>query len=162
MAGLRPKILTNLIYQGNSSISTNATIPFKTLETTLKNLILQFTTTLFTKLNYAEIFASQTTIPPYNILNRTRLCLNLARLHLYLTVKYQPIDFKKFSEDLPLRPKRFRINSNISSTDENKRYLTIDSNTHFNIELSFNLPKALFLEKFNIPSLKNSLTHFEL
>jgi hypothetical protein len=30
----------------------------------------------------------------------------------------------------------------------------------FNIKLNFNLPKTLFLEKYNIPSLKNSLNHF--
>ena len=30
----------------------------------------------------------------------------------------------------------------------------------FNIKLHFNLPKTLFLEKYNIPSLQNSLNHF--
>src|ERR1051325_2570419 len=31
---------------------------------------------------------------------------------------------------------------------------------HFNIQLDFNIPKTLFMEKYNIPSLKNLLFHF--
>src|SRR6185295_11192575 len=61
MAGTKPKFLTNLIQQYNSTTDQNATIPFNILEETLKKLILTFTTVLFTKLNYPEIFASPAT-----------------------------------------------------------------------------------------------------
>ena len=63
MADQRPEFLTKLIFQCNPTIDKAATIPFEILESTLKKLILKFTTILFTKLNYAEIFASLATIP---------------------------------------------------------------------------------------------------
>jgi len=88
MAGKRPDFLTNYIYQVNSSIDKQATIPFNILEDTLKKIILKFTTILFTKLNYLEIFASPATIPPYKPENRLQFCLNLACLYLYLTENY--------------------------------------------------------------------------
>ena len=46
------------------------------------------------------------------------------------------------------------------STNKKEFYLTIKYDKKFNIYLLFNLLKTLFLEKFNIPSLKNSLEHF--
>jgi hypothetical protein len=160
MAGQRPEFLTDLIYNSNPNIDKSATIPFELLESTLKNLILKFTTILFTKLNYLEIFASPVTIPPYTAHNRLQLCLNLARLHLFLSNNYQSIDYQKFAEDLQLRPKRFKIESFTQTTDFKQKYLTIQSDARFNIKLSFNIPKTLFLERFCIPSLKNSLDHF--
>jgi hypothetical protein len=64
MAGARPQFLTELIFNSNPNIDSNATISFNILESTLKKLILKFTTILFTKLNYASIFASSITVPP--------------------------------------------------------------------------------------------------
>jgi hypothetical protein len=78
MAGQCPEFLTDLIYNSNPNIDKSATIPFDLLESTLKNLLLKFTTVLFTKLNYLEIFASPVTIPPYTAHNHLQLCLNLA------------------------------------------------------------------------------------
>jgi hypothetical protein len=64
MASARPQFLTDLIQQHNSDNDKAATIPFNILEQTLKKLIFTFTTVLFTKLNYLEIFTSPATIPP--------------------------------------------------------------------------------------------------
>src|SRR6185436_6555837 len=70
------------------------------------------------------------------------------------------INYRKFAEDLKLRPKRFKIESFTLTTDLQQKYLTIQSDARFNIKLLFNVPKTLFLERFCIPSLKNSLDHF--
>ena len=78
MAGARPQFLTDLIKQHNSDNDKSATIPFNILEETLKKLILTFTTVLFTKLNYPEIFASPATIPPIQTHNCLQFCINLA------------------------------------------------------------------------------------
>ena len=131
------------------------------LENTLKKLILTFTTVLFTKLNYSKIFASFATIPPYTNQNRLQLCINLTRIYLYLSNNYQAIDYVKFAEDFKLRPKRFTISSEVTDIDQDKQYLTIKSDSKFNIYFKFNIPKTLFLQKLNIPSLKNSLDHFK-
>ena len=44
MAGQRPEFLTKLIYQANPDINSNATIYFDLLESTLKDLLVKFTT----------------------------------------------------------------------------------------------------------------------
>jgi len=160
MAGIKPKFLTDLIQQHNSKMDQSATIPFNILEETLKKLIHTFTTVLFTKLNYPEIFASPATIPPHKTQNRLQFCINLACLHLYLSNNYHAINYTKFAEDIKLRPKRFKISSKAVSYDKNQQYLSINMDNHFNIQLDFNIPKTLFMEKYNIPSLKNSLFHF--
>ena len=69
MASQHPDFLIDLIFEHNSDISKNATIPFDYLESTFKNITLQFTTILFKKLNYKEIFAFLVTILPYKIQN---------------------------------------------------------------------------------------------
>ena len=56
---------------------------------------------------------------------------------------------------------RFTISSAINAFDQERKYLTIKQDKKFNITLLFNIPKTQFLEKFNIPSLKNSLEYFE-
>ena len=56
---------------------------------------------------------------------------------------------------------RFTISSSTTLTDLNEKYVTIKQDRRFNIKLEFNIPKQLFLQKFNILSLKNSLDHFE-
>jgi hypothetical protein len=161
MAGERPEFLTTYIYQANPTINKQATIPFNILEQTLKMIIFKFTNIFFTKLNYIEIFASPATIPPYKPENRLQFCLNLACLHLYLSNNYQAIDYKKFATDLELRPKTYAISSYVIGTNKEEKYLTIKSDTKFNIQLLFNLPESLFKKQFSIPSLKNSLEHFE-
>jgi hypothetical protein len=160
MAGAKPQFLIDFIFQYNSTIDKKATIPFNILETTLRQLIAKFTTILFTKLNYAKIFASSATIPPYTIQNRFQFCINLARIHLYLTNNYQSIDYKKFAEDFKFYPKRITIHSATTTTDQPGNYVIIKHDNKFNIHLLFNIPKSLFLQNFNIPSLKNSLEHF--
>src|ERR1051326_9023167 len=91
-----------------------------------KKLILTFTTVLFTKLNYPEIFASPATIPPLKTENRLQFCINLARLHLYLSDNYQAINYTKFAEDIKLRPKRFKITSEVIDYNKNQQYLSIN------------------------------------
>ena len=160
MAGERPDFLTQYIFQINSSINQQATIPFNILEDTLKKIISKFTTILFTKLNYIEIFASPTTIPPYKPKNCSQFCLNLAHLHLYLSDNYQAIDYNKFADNLNLRPKTYKLLSHTISTNKNEKYLTIKSDDKFNIQLLSNLPAHLFNTQFSIPLLKNSSDHF--
>jgi len=77
MAGQQPEFLTDLIYSSNPTIDKSATIPFSLLESTLKNLLLKFTTILFTKLKYLKIFASPVTILLYTAHNHLQLYLNL-------------------------------------------------------------------------------------
>jgi hypothetical protein len=160
MAGLKPQFLTEIIFKCNPTTDKQATIPFNILDSTLRKLLLKFTTVLFTKLNYAEIFASPITIPPNNPKDRSQLCINIARLHLYLSNNYQGIDYKKFAEDFNFRPKRFNLTSETSAFDQQQKYLFLKHDNRFNIHACFNIPKSLFLEKFNIPSLKNSLEYF--
>jgi hypothetical protein len=160
MAGTRPKFLIDLIQKHNSETDKAATIPFNILEESLKKLIHTFTTVFFTKLNYPEIFASPATIPPIKTENRLQFCLNLARLHLYLSNNYQAINYTKFAEDIKLRPKRFKITSEVTDFDKEQQYLSIKMDNRFNIKLNFNFLKSFFLDKYNIPSLKNSLSHF--
>ena len=157
MAGSQPQFLTDIIFEYNPNISSNATIPFIYLETTLRTIILQFTTVLFTKLNYKEIFASPVTVPPYKAQNRLQLCLNIARLHLYLSNNYQTINYKKFAEDFDFRPKHPKIESSIECFDEDKPYFNIKSDSRFNIHLLFNISKTLFLHNYRTPPLTNSL-----
>ena len=161
MAGDRPQFLVDFIHQTNPNTDKAITIPFEILEATLKKLLSAFTTILFTKLNYAKIFASSATIPPYTNSNRLQLCINLAQLHLYLLNNYQAIDYIKFAEDFQLRPKRFNIISKVTNFDENKQYFTVKSDSKFNIHIDFNIPKTLFLQKLNIPSLANSSDHLK-
>jgi len=161
MAGDRPEFLIEFIQKTNPNTDKAITIPFDILEETLKKLILAFTTILFTKLNYSKIFASSATIPPYTNQNRIQLCINLARIYLYLSNNYQAIDYIKFAEDFQLRPKRFNIISKVSDYDKEKQYVIIKSDNKFNIYLDFNIPKTLFHQKLNIPSLANSLDHLK-
>jgi hypothetical protein len=161
MAGDRPQFLIDFIQQTNPNTDKAITISFDILKETLKKLILAFTTILFTKLNYSKIFASLATISPYTNQNRLQLCINLARIHLYLSNNYQAIDYIKFAEDFQLRPKRFNITSKVSDFDKNKQYVIIRSDSKFNIYLDFNIPKTLFHQKLNIPSLANSLDHLK-
>lgn len=161
MAGLQPQFLTDIIFEYNPDISSDATIPFTYLETTLKTVIHQFTTVLFTKLNYKEIFASPVTVPPYKAQNRLQLCLNIARLHLFLSNNYQTINYKKFAEDFDFRPKHPKIESSTDCFDEDKPYFEIKSDSRFNIHLSFNIPKTLFLHNYRTPPLTNSLDTYK-
>src|SRR5205085_1702163 len=160
MARTHLKFLTDFIFKSNPNIDSNTTIPFNILENTLKKLIYKFTTILFTKLNYSAIFASELTIPPYKTKNRMQFCINLARIHLYLSENYHAINYKKFADDFNFISKYFTINSATISIDKEEKYLTIKSDKKFNIQLLFNIPKSLFLQVYNIPSLKNSLEHF--
>ena len=88
MAGDRPEFLTEFIQKTNPNTDKAITIPFDILEETLKKLIFIFTTVLFTKLNYLEIFALPATIPPIQTHNHLQFCINLAQLHLYLSNNY--------------------------------------------------------------------------
>jgi len=161
MAGKKPKFLSDIIFKTNPNIDQEATIPFDILEGSLKKLIYKFTTILFTKLNYPEIFASPATIPPYRTQNRLQFCINLARIHLYLSNNYQSINYTKFADNIKLRSKRFTVSSSVTTTDKKEQYLNIKMDNRFNIHLLFNIPKTLFLEKYNIPSLNNSVDHFD-
>ena len=98
--------------------------------------------------------------PPFKAENCIQFSINLACLHLYLSNNYHTINYKKFTEDFNLQPKSFIFTSHTTSTNQNGKYVTIKSDNKLNVNLLFNLPKSQFLEKFSIPSLKNSLDHF--
>ena len=78
MAGKRPKFLTDLIYEANSSIDKLITIPFDFIHSTFVDLLKEFTTSLFTQINYPKILSSYNSIPPYSIRNRNQVALNFA------------------------------------------------------------------------------------
>ena len=69
LAGKRPKFLTDLIYEANPSVDRSISIPFELIHSTFISLLQEFTTTLFTQLNYPRIFVSYDSIPPYTTTN---------------------------------------------------------------------------------------------
>jgi len=69
LAGKRPKFLTDLIYKANPSVDRSISILFELIHSTFISLLQEFTTTLFTQLNYPRIFASYDSIPPYTTTN---------------------------------------------------------------------------------------------
>ena len=66
MANDKPKFLVEFIDSHNLSLDQTISYPFQVYHNTLKNLLKNFTTTLFTKLNYTKIFHSHYSIPPYS------------------------------------------------------------------------------------------------
>ena len=108
----------------------------------------EFTTTLFTQLNYPRIFASYDSIPPYTTTNRKQVALNLARLHLILHNKYKTIHAEKFYKDLKLYPIYFKLNYFISEDNINQPLFKIQNNDKFHINISFNIPKNNFSKLF--------------
>src|ERR1043165_3893161 len=133
LAGKRPKFLTDLIYEANPSIDKSISIPFELIHSTFIALLQEFTTTLFTQLNYPKIFASYSSIPPYTTINRKQIALNLARLHLILHDKYKTIHAEKFYEDLKLYPIYFKLHYNISEDNINQPLFKIQNDAKFNI-----------------------------
>ena len=69
MASKRFKFLTDLIHEANPSIDKSITIPFEFIHSTFVDLLKEFTTSLFTQLNYSKILSSYNSIPPYSIRN---------------------------------------------------------------------------------------------
>src|SRR6185437_389631 len=161
MAGQQPKFLSDLIYQHNPSIDRSITRPFEILFSTFKDILLQFTTTLFTKFNYPTIFTIYPSIPPYPTHNRNNIALNLARLHLYLQNNYQTINRSKFIENIHIHPLSLKTNFFISEDSPEAPLLKIQNDNKFNINISLNIPKQQFLETFRIPSLKPYISDFD-
>src|SRR5690242_8059799 len=85
MVAKKLQFLIDIIYKANPDVNPKASIPFKYLETIFRSLLLKFTTTLFTKLNYVKIFESFLTFPPYFQKQRFQVCFNTTRLYLYFT-----------------------------------------------------------------------------
>jgi hypothetical protein len=144
LAGAQPKFLTDIIYQHNPTIDNSITIPFDILHSTLKILLYKFTTTLFTKLNYAKILSLHKSIPPYTLQNRFQVAINLARIHLYLQNEYQTIDLAKFSKTVNILPIRFSLHYFISEDAINQPLFKIQNNEKYNINISLNIPKQDF------------------
>ncbi|CAG8796427.1 5542_t:CDS:1, partial [Racocetra fulgida] len=59
-------------------------------------------------------------------------CLNIAYLNLYLTEKYQTINYIKFAEDFNFAPKKFHITAKTRSYNSEEPYLTISSDSRYN------------------------------
>jgi len=154
LAGKRPQFLLNLIHNENPSLKKDAIIPFSIVLDSFKSLLLQFTTVLFTQLNYKKILTSLSSIPPYSIRNRNQVALNLARIHLFLQNKYQTIHAQKFIQDLEIKPIRFKLRYSFSEDTYNKSLFQIHHDDQFNINIALNIPKKQFTHDFKIPSLK--------
>jgi len=154
LAGKRPKFLLDLILEANPSLDKNSIVPFCIILDTFKSLFLQFTTELFTQLNYKKILSSLSSIPPYSIRNRNQVALNLARIHLFLQDKYQTIHAQKFIEELNIKPIRFKIHYSFSEDTPNKSLFQIQNDNKYNINVALNIPKQQFSQNFRIPSLK--------
>ena len=154
MANDKSEFLTDFINSHNPSLDKTISYPFQVYHNTLKNLLKNFTTTLFTKLNYAKIFRSHYSILSYSTFNRNKVAINLARLHLYLYDKYQTIDYSKFIEDLDLKPIMASLNYTIIYDKPNTSLFNIQSNSRFNIHITLNIPTTDFQTTFEIPSLK--------
>jgi hypothetical protein len=162
MASKRPKFLTELIYKFNPQTHTEAPIPFNILYTNFKSILGKFTSTLFSKLNYHKILTSLESIPPNTIQNRIQVALNLARLHLYLNEGFQSIDYKKFAEDLNIKPRRLKLIYYKNENQLNKMpFLTINNDKQFNIYVHLNIPTLQFLNTFQVPSLKKCKPQFD-
>jgi hypothetical protein len=161
LAGAQPKFLTDIIYQHNPTIDNSITIPFDILHSTLKILLHKFTTTLFTKLNYAKILSLHKSIPPYTLQNRFQVAINLARIHLYLQNEYQTIDLAKFSKTVNILPIRFSLHYFISEDAINQPLFKIQNDEKYNINISLNIPKQDFQQTFRIPSLKKYRSDLE-
>jgi hypothetical protein len=164
MASRRPDFLTELIFKFNPQTHSNATIPFDTLYTNLKFILTKFTITLFTKLNYAKVLSLVESIPPSTLQNRNQVALNLARLYLYLTDNYQQIDYEKFTQDLNISPRKFKLiyyKNEHKSDSYQAPLLTINNDKQFNVYVHFNLPVFQFLNNFQIPSLKECKPQFD-
>jgi hypothetical protein len=161
LAGQRPDFLTKFIYEANPEINTNIKIPFNILYNTLLSLIGSFTETLFTKLNYKQIFCSHSNIPPYTISNRNHITLNFARLHLFLNHTYKTINNLQFIKDLGITPIRMKLHYNFHEDQLDKPLLTIKSDHKFNIYIDLNIPKENFLNTYKTPSLNECNHSFE-
>lgn len=161
LAGLRPTFLTQFIYEANPNIDSNIEIPFNILYSTFTSLLGSFTETLFTKLNYKQIFCSHTNIPPYSIPNRNRIALNFARLHLYLNHTYKTINSTQFFQDLGITPLRMKLHYNLKDDQPNKPLLLIRNDPKFNIYIDLNIPKQSFLDTYRTPSLNECNLSFE-
>ena len=98
----KPKFLIDFILKQNSFIENPDLIPSTILHSTLRKILLGFTTKIFESQNYRNFFNSYYLLPPYSINKRFQIAINLARLHLFLQNKYQTIDYKKLFKDLNL------------------------------------------------------------
>src|ERR1700752_4457371 len=103
LAGKRPQFLIDLILEANPLLNKDTILPFSIILDTFKSLFLQFTTILFTQLNYKKILTSYSSISLYAIRNHNQVAFNLARIYLFLQNKYQTIHMQKFIEDLDIK-----------------------------------------------------------
>ena len=161
MTEKRPEFLINFIKKFNPELDSSFTLPFTAIQTTLKNLLTKFTQVFFTKLNYAHILRSHYSIPPYTIANRSKVAINLARLHLFLHNRYQTIHYSNFIKDLDIKPIRLTLKYNILVDEPTKPLFDIYNDRRFNVFVTLNLPKQRFLETFRTPSLKAYLDFFK-
>ncbi|CAG8811394.1 45785_t:CDS:1, partial [Gigaspora margarita] len=75
----KPQFLLDIIYQNTSNtLSYNPNISSELLLFTFKNILSNFTTVLFTSLNYKKIFHSHYFLPPHSTSQRAHIAINLA------------------------------------------------------------------------------------
>ena len=154
IASDKPDFLVDHISDYNMALNQEVVLPFKVYLDALKNLLKNFTNILFTKLNYAKIFRSHYSIPPYSNFNRCKVAINFARLHLYLHDKYQTIDYSKFMDDLDLKPIMASFTYTTTYNEPDIPLLKIQNNNRFNIQVALNIPTNDFKNTFETPSLK--------
>ncbi|CAG8748790.1 45946_t:CDS:2, partial [Gigaspora margarita] len=154
LAEKRPKFFLDLILETNLLLDKNSIVLFCIILDTFKSLFLQFTTELFTQLNYKKILLSLSSISLYSIRNRNQVALNLACIHLFLQDKYQTIYTQKFIKELNIKPICFKIHYSFSENTSNKSLFQIQNDNKYNINVALNIPKQQFSQNFRIPSLK--------
>ena len=151
----KPQFLFDIIYQNTSNTSSfNSNISSELLLFTFKNILSNFTTVLFTSLNYKKIFHSHYFLPPHYISQRAHIAINLARLHLFLHNKYQTINYTQFYLDLDLKPIRLSLHFDTIHHNSNSILLEIKHDSKYNIYITFNIDPQYFLQTFRIPSFK--------
>src|SRR5689334_12605095 len=161
MASQQPQFLTDFIHQNLTNIN-NTNISPNYLLFIFRDILSNFTTVLFTKLNYKKIFHSNYFLPPYSIPKRSQIAINLARLHLFLLNQYKTINYIKFFEDLDLKPIRMSLHFNTIFNNSDQLLLKIKNDAKYNIYITFDISSQNFLKTFYIPSFKTYCTTFDI
>ena len=160
MISSKPQFLSEFIHQNKSNILSTSISP-NYLLVIFKDILLNFTTTFFTKLNYQKIFHSHYFSSPNSLSKRSQIAINLARLHLFLKNQYQTINYQKFYTDLNLKPIRMILHFNTILNNTNLLSLKIKNDSKYNIYIIFDISSQSFLQTFYIPSFNSYKTPFD-
>jgi len=160
MISLKPQFLTEFICQNKSNTHFTNISP-NYLPIIFKDILLNLTTVLFTQLNYKQIFHSHYFLPSHSISKHSQIAINLARLHLFLQNQYKTINYKKFYEDLNLKPIQITLHFYTTFNNNDQLLLKIKNNTKYNVHITFDIFSQNFLKTYYILSFKTYYTPFD-